>query len=975
MRTARRRGRLATRMTRALALAGLVASASLTATGSTAGVADAACTFVQDQTINNTSNPPPDPLFGNLTSNGPYGVAADGAGNVHLVDPSSNAAYRFDAGGAQTLTIAGAASPAFTDPDGVAVDSAGNIYVGSPDPSASVQKFAPDGSHVATLLGTAFPADERFRNPRGIVVDDVTGTVYFVESGGGVVRVYAADTDLTNPVILIDKADPEPDFNGLGGLALDADHNVYVAGSSRNMLGDPYGIVYKFAPDGTQVIDGPWPLVDPAMLTFGLWGVDVDASGNVYVVDGGIGPSTSSPDPTAAVYGFSPSGDLFLTIDNASANAPDPAFITPRDVSVDDSGTQLHVTDIWSNTLYRFTADCGQPQDANIFVNAGEGYVQVGGFGWPGEHVTVTVDDPDTAAVELTFDPVTPENGQFGLEQHGIQASADWVVTATDGNITKTLVVVDFTIDRVDTSDGRVEGTASPFTVLELIANGPDPDAVVGVTANAAGAWDTVLPLPVAGGDLSAHYIDGDGDFMGYSYRWPSIGVMLSDDVEEDGTVPDILLSGGNWPPGAVVHVVVDDPADTYDREFDFDVTEWGELDHWALGETGIPNGVVGDGWTVTATTTFDGWTTTKTHDVATVRVNETDHVAGTASGVCPAGRPETWVGTVSGRWPGQGGSSMQVDCADGTWAFEWEVDQFDIPLVTVGLRDGDWDGTSFLSFQDRPQVYHDAATGTVTFIYWNGEDVEVLLDGAPLTTIPHPGEQWYRTTLEQHGVPSSDITPGATITFQTSTELKTMVVEPVTIDTIDQDGTAHGTAAADAEVMVGVANADRFGGPAEFEVTMADGHGNWSAQLPPEAFPLDFDHVVRATVLDYDDDANIAEFVPTPQIVVRPTDDVVVALGFQQGEMVTVTVDDDQDPDNGVLFAVDREIQDPRHAHLELYDEETGEDWDVVAGEVVTVSSESASATHVVTELTTSGADTDADVVTGRAAPARRST
>ena len=334
----------------------LVAPFSAGASGQTGG----ACNVTQTLTINNTIHTPV-PLFGGGGGPGPYGVAVDADGNIYAADVTSNRVYGFDSTGTQTLTISQSSWPAFTDPDGIAVDAGGNIYVGNPDWPASIQKFDAAGSRLGWIyrdaVGSTVPTG-LFRNSRGIAVDDAHGYLYFAEAGGGVARIYKATTGLVSVQVLIDNPTPDPDFNAVGGVAVDADGNVLVAGNYWDVSSSSYrGIVYKFDSSGIQLDT----LTNP-VLTLGTNGVAVDDDGNIYVSDDG--DNVPGVDATAGVYGFRPSGELFLTINNLTT-APAPLFADPHYVAVDGSGQHLYVSDRWSNTIYRFDVVCNQPPVAD----------------------------------------------------------------------------------------------------------------------------------------------------------------------------------------------------------------------------------------------------------------------------------------------------------------------------------------------------------------------------------------------------------------------------------------------------------------------------------------------------------------------------------------------------------------------------------------------------------------------------------
>jgi sugar lactone lactonase YvrE len=183
--------------------------------------------------------------------NFPQGVAADAAGNVYVAD-TGNHAIRKIAPGGLVSTLAGragafghadgrGAAASFAFPFGVAADGAGNVYVADTF-NNTVRRIAPDGA-VTTLAGRAGAAghtdgagsEARFDAPRGIATD-VAGNVYVAEANNRALRKI---TPWGNVSTLAS------DFDAPLGVAADAAGNLYVAdGDSYTVRKvSPYGAV------------------------------------------------------------------------------------------------------------------------------------------------------------------------------------------------------------------------------------------------------------------------------------------------------------------------------------------------------------------------------------------------------------------------------------------------------------------------------------------------------------------------------------------------------------------------------------------------------------------------------------------------------------------------------------------------------------------------------------------------------------
>jgi serine/threonine-protein kinase len=128
----------------------------------------------------------------------PWGVAANGKGNVYIADSANNRIRKVSPGGTIT-TIAGRGTVGFSGdggpatsaqlnrPQAVAVDRQGNVYIADYE-NYRVRKVSPGGT-ITTFAGTGIPGfsgnggpatSAQFRLPIGVAVDG-RGNVYIAD--------------------------------------------------------------------------------------------------------------------------------------------------------------------------------------------------------------------------------------------------------------------------------------------------------------------------------------------------------------------------------------------------------------------------------------------------------------------------------------------------------------------------------------------------------------------------------------------------------------------------------------------------------------------------------------------------------------------------------------------------------------------------------------------------------------------------
>jgi hypothetical protein len=203
----------------------------------------------------------------------PQAVAADGAGNLYVVDSQTSSVLKVSAAGAVTVLAGGTNKPGYADGSGasarfgpargdLAVDAQGNVLLADGCNNV-IRKIRPDGE-VSTLAGSFYslckygtfilpaggPADStggqaQFALPNRIVSDGAGGTLVLDVSNRGMVRRVSAAGVVTsqywrNPNLA------EGDLT-FGTVALGADGTLYLSDSRRRIWKDAAGVLVLVA--------------------------------------------------------------------------------------------------------------------------------------------------------------------------------------------------------------------------------------------------------------------------------------------------------------------------------------------------------------------------------------------------------------------------------------------------------------------------------------------------------------------------------------------------------------------------------------------------------------------------------------------------------------------------------------------------------------------------------------------------------
>ena len=284
----------------------------------------------------------------------PQGLAVGPTGNVYVADTLSSKIRKITPQGLVT-TLAGDGHPGYDQffaPMGVAADAFGNVWVADADDGIDgqwVKEVGPGGGIVNLTLYPGF-------NPIALAMNS-SGRLYVLDLDGGVwtisiidpARSLSSSTLLTRVVPPPPYAPPSPH----AGVAVDEAGNVYFSSHDR---------IQKISPDGTVITlagSGSAGSADGAGTSASFRdpnGLAVDSSGNIYVADSG----------NNSIRKITSSGIVTTLAGSAGRGSADgtgtaASFNYPAGVALDASGN-LYVADGGNNKIRKITfPGGGQP--------------------------------------------------------------------------------------------------------------------------------------------------------------------------------------------------------------------------------------------------------------------------------------------------------------------------------------------------------------------------------------------------------------------------------------------------------------------------------------------------------------------------------------------------------------------------------------------------------------------------------------
>ena len=521
----------------------------------------------------------------------------------------------------------------------------------------------------------------------------------------------------------------------------------------------------------------------------------------------------------------------------------------------------------------------------------------------------------------------------------------------------------------VDEAEDAVHGTADGNSEVQVEIHDVEEGIWRHVVADSStGEWvaDFTDPISSEVGEGSmdfepgvygaAYQVDDDGDtvWIDWSVAFARIGVEPRSES----------LWGNEWAPNSSVTITINGEAHST-----LPTDEWGDFgEGWDPGELDLQSGdeiIVTDG------------ATTKTHIVTPLAIVDVDVINDTMAGTAtPDGAFSIWVHDSDAyRW-------VEVDVL-GDWTVDWTGDADLVPGSNGNSYECDDDGDCTWAGWEVPNPSFSVETPfsvwshgegwvegrTVTLMVDDNDDPTDGILSNDSTLVERWGPEPWEVGWSFEIADGFEIEPDHFVSVYDGVEIeKTLWVEELEIVDIDEDAdTITGIAPAMARILLNAGN-DEY---QVYRTVEADVNGDWfvdfsvpgDAEGEQDVFDIEVDTGGSAEIPDEDGDSThrgwYVEEPPTPNFFVRPDGDELWGSEWFGGPEVTVTIYDAF----GTL------------AHEATFPTEDGEfyeelDFNVVPLDYIVVTDGESTKDHVVTELTVTDVDVDADMVHGIATP-----
>jgi sugar lactone lactonase YvrE len=506
----------------------------------------------------------------------PYGIVADGAGNLYVADSGNNAIRKVVIATGAVTTLAGAGSPAygtadgtgaaarFNSPYGIASDGAGSLYVADTT-NSTIRKVVIATGAVTTLAGAADQtgsadgtgAAARFNYPAGIVGDGA-GNLYVADTNNGTIRKVVIATGAVTTL-----AGAAASFASPQGITGDEAGNLFVTDGGDNAIRKiviATGAVTTLA--GAAGQSGAADGTGASSRFYAPAGIASDGAGNLFVADHNNHTLRKVVVATGAVT--TPAGAPPHQGDSADGSRTAARFNWPRGVASDGAG-QLYVADANSHTIRTITlatgavttlaGKAGQPGDADAtgaearfdtpvdVASDGSGNLYVADF-----------NNSKVRRIVVATGAVTTlaGSGNFSsVDGIGTAASFYWMDAVTADGAGNLFVADNTTIRKIVIATGAVT------TLVHRVGTSPEDPASNGIATDGAGNLYfsdhcSIMKVALATSAVTTFagdpYTTGSVDGTGVAARFQSPRAIASDGagnlyVADGGMIRKIVIA------------------------------------------------------------------------------------------------------------------------------------------------------------------------------------------------------------------------------------------------------------------------------------------------------------------------------------------------------------------------------------------------------------------------------------------------
>lgn len=630
----------------------------------------------------------------------------------------------------------------------------------------------------------------------------------------------------------------------------------------------------------------------------------------------------------------------------------------------------------------------------------------VTGYDWPLEtDITLTIDDPATPEIPVDY---------FGTAQ---MAQAPWgemivyfdlngvyevkpgdIVSLEGGGYIRSHTVFDgLSVTSVSVDADTVSGTASEGAYIQVNQCNEDGCADRFIEGVTGGTWTVDFSIegprddekvlrdlqPGMGGEAWQFDENGNSTVRGWYIPNPTIGVRANTNQ----------IEGWEWPLGATITVTVDDPSTPAEPDITRSTVvyeaPWNPEEHRfdldLQGEIDIQTGFI-----VTAT----GDNTTKQHTVLNLAFTNIDIVSDTVQGI---GVPDSPVNV----WTCDDfGCINREEHADqeGNWSTnfsipgdqDWEQEIADLQYgswIDSSVYDEDGDSTMFgLNIPDYSFTFFPAWNGIVSGNWSLDVPIHFTADDPDTTQSPDfqdviysqpaPWDPGYLWLIYEKDPADFQFLPGFTLTLDNGQIHRSLVISSIQIAGVDVgNDIVFGTAEPFAEV-----NVDIEGSDAQRHLD-ADADGNWSADFSEIGnggggsdilYDIQPGADINAHVPDEDGDITMAEWhVYSYTLHAVPAYPEVHGHEWVPGSDITLTIDNDTNPDNGSLFTQTKNADDDPWCGYPCFD--LSGVFNLQVGQYVTMTDGEVTKTVQVSVLQITEVNHENDIIRGIADPGSR--